>query len=401
MLDPPPMTNGESDVSKKSGDELLLAEGSEQTPTLSVVMPTLNEEEGVGECIRRIKNALEELQVYGEIIVSDDSSDRTPEIAREMGARVVHPDGKGYGYAYIYGFERVRGHIIAMGDADTTYDFEELPKLFRLVESGEADMAMGSRLGGEILAGAMPPLHRYVGNPLLTGFLNLFYGAGVSDAHSGMRVFTREAYEQMDLKTTGMEFASEMIMEAGGRDLTIKELPITYYPRAGEATLESFQDGWRHVRFMLVNAPGYLFSGPGLILTATGLLVMLLSLSGLSVGGMNLGINSMVAGSLFVLVGAQVSCFGAFATLAGDPIREARDPITTFLRERLRLEHGATVGLAMVLVGGGYLSVVVFGWLTSGFAAVPLTEYNVAALTVMVLGVQLVFTSFLLSFIAE
>jgi hypothetical protein len=395
------MTNGEPDVSKKSGDELLLAENSAQTPTLSVVMPTLNEEEGIGECIRRIKNALEELQVYGEIIVSDDSSDRTPEIAREMGARVVTPDGKGYGYAYQYGFERVRGHIIAMGDADTTYDFEELPKLFRLVESGEADMAMGSRLGGEILAGAMPPLHRYIGNPLLTGFLNLFYGAGVSDAHSGMRVFTREAYEQMDLKTTGMEFASEMIMEAGGRDLTIKEVPITYHPRAGEATLESFQDGWRHIRFMLVNAPGYLFSGPGLVLTATGLLVMLLSVSGISIGGMNLGINSMVAGSLFVLVGAQVSCFGAFATLAGDPIREATDPITTFLRDRLRLEHGATAGLAMVLVGGGYLAFVVLEWLASGFAAVPLTEYNVAALTVMVLGVQIIFTSFLLSFIAE
>ena len=384
-----------------SGEELLLPDGSEQQPVLSVVMPTLNEEEGVGECITRIKNALEALQVYGEIVVSDSSTDATPDIAREMGARVVTPDGRGYGYAYRYAFERVRGDVIAMGDADTTYDFEELPKLFELVASGTADMAMGSRLNGEILPGSMPALHRYVGNPLLTRFLNAFYGAGVSDAHSGMRVFTRAAYEEMDLKTTGMEFASEMIMKAGERDLVIKEVPITYHPRRGDAELESFRDGWRHVRFMLVNAPGYLFSAPGLILAIAGLVVMVAAGLGVSVVGRTFGINSMIAGSLFTLVGAQVASFGAFATVAGEPIRRADDPVTTLLVNHVSVEHGVVAGFVVFAAGAAYLSFVAFRWASDGVVAAPVVKTNVAALTAVVLGIQLVFTSFCLSAIAE
>jgi hypothetical protein len=363
-------------------------------------MPTLNEQEGVAECIDRIKTALEDLQVYGEIIVSDDSTDRTPQIAHEMGARVVHPDKRGYGYAYLYALDRARGEVFAMGDADTTYDFTELPKLFRLVEDRDADMAIGSRLAGEIKPGAMPPLHRYIGNPLLTATLNLFYRVGVSDAHSGMRVFTREAYEQLDLKSPGMEFASEMIMEAGARNLHIAEVPITYHPREGEAKLESFHDGWRHVRFMLINAPGYLFSVPGFLLTVAGAVVMFLSLSDVPVGGMILGVNSMIAASLFILVGAQVSCFGAFATLVGEPIRKAADPFSRLI-QGLRLEHGGVVGIGMFSVGAVYLGYVILRWVQSGTAVVPLSEYNIAALTLVVLGVQVVFTSFFLSFINE
>jgi glycosyltransferase involved in cell wall biosynthesis len=395
--------NGTSQVeqSKRSGDELLLGADSDQVPTLSVVMPTLNEEEGIAECIERIKNALEELQIYGEIVVSDDSMDRTPEIAEEMGAIVVTPDKKGYGYAYLYAFEQVRGDIIAMGDADTTYDFEELPKLYELVASGEADMAMGSRLDGEIRPGSMPALHQYVGNPLLTKFLNVFYGAGVSDAHSGMRAFTREAYEKMSPSSPGMEFASEMIMRAGAEDLEIKEIPITYHPREGEANLESFPDGWRHVKFMLVNAPGYLFSGPGISLALSGLLVMLIALSGLNIGGMTLGVNSMIAGGLFTIVGAQIASFGAFATVAGEPIREAQDPVTTLLVDRIDLEHGATVGLLLFAAGAVYSAYVFWEWMTTGFVAVPVAEKNIAAFTAVVLGVQLVFSSFLLSTIVE
>ena len=262
-------------------------------------------------------------------------------------------------------------------------------------------MAMGSRLKGEIKDGAMPPLHQYVGNPLLTKFLNVLYGAGVSDAHSGMRVFTREAYRKMNPSSTGMEFASEMIMRAGAEDLTIEELPITYHEREGEATLESFSDGWRHVKFMLVNAPGYLFSGPGFVLTALGLLVMLFALADVPVGGSTLGINSMIAGSLFTIVGAQVACFGAFATVAGEPIRSAQDPVTEFLVEKVNLEHGATAGLVLFTLGAAYSTYVVWQWSATGFTAVPIVEVNVAAFTAVVLGVQVVFTSFLLSAIAD
>jgi hypothetical protein len=387
--------------SGRSSDELLLGAESEQQPTLSVVMPTLNEEEGIAECIERIKNALEELQVYGEIVVSDDSTDRTPDIAEEMGAIVVNPDGKGYGYAYLYAFERVRGEIIAMGDADTTYDFKELPKLFKMVDSGDADMAMGTRLGGTILDGSMPWLHQYIGNPLLTKFLNVLYGAGVSDAHSGMRVFTREAYRKMNPSSPGMEFASEMIMRAGAEGLVIKELPITYHPRKGEANLESLPDGWRHVKFMLVNAPGYLFSGPGISLALAGVLVMLVALAGVSIGGATLGINSMVAGGLFTVVGVQIASFGAVATVVGDPIREARDPVTKLFANRVKLEHGAAVGVAMFVVSALYVSFGVFQWAAGGFVTAPVDKINVLLLTTMVFGIQLVFTSFLLCLIAE
>ncbi|WP_082230753.1 glycosyltransferase family 2 protein [Haloprofundus marisrubri] len=388
-------------VSDHPGDKYLVDEDSQKTPEFTIVMPTLNEEQGIAECVRRIKNALVDLEMTGEIIVSDSSTDRTPEIANALGARVVVPDKPGYGYAYMYAFERARGDYIAIGDADCTYDFEELPKLYDLVANGDADMAMGSRLEGEILPGSMPKLHEHIGNPLLTKFLNVFYRAGVSDAHSGMRVFSKDALETMDLQSTGMEFASEMIMEAGAKDLEIEEIPITYHPREGEATLESFSDGWRHVKFMLVNAPGQLFSIPGMLLGALGMLVMGLAYTGVQLGPASLGLNSMIAGSLMTLVGYQVASLGAFATVASDPIQKANDPFTTWLTQRVSLERGATIGLAVFAAGAAYAALVVGQWFTAGFASIPVAEANIAAFTAIILGIQMIFGSFFLSSIAE
>jgi hypothetical protein len=384
-----------------SGEELLLSAGSERTPTLSVVMPTLNEEGGVAECIARITRALEELQVYGEVIVSDSSTDRTPEIAAEHGARVVTPDRPGYGYAYRYAFRHARGEYVAIGDADTTYDFAELPGLYRLVAEGDADMAMGSRLEGEIRPGAMPKLHQYVGNPLLTKFLNVFYGAGVSDAHSGFRVIRRSTLEGLNLGTDGMEFASEMVMEAAARDLEIAELPITYHEREGEATLESFRDGWRHVRFMLLNAPGYLFSVPGVLLVAAGALLVAGSLLGVEPFGATLGIRSVIAGCLAVIVGTQVFAFGAFAAAAADPIRTPGDPLTRAVVERVGLERGALAGLLVFGAGAAYLLVLTARWVSSGFVAPPSPALDVVALAATVLGLQVVFSSFFLSTVGD
>jgi len=383
-------------ISSKTEDVLVPRE-SEVTPTISVVTPTLNEEAGIEECIRRIKNALAEMGVRGEIIVSDSSDDRTPRIAREMGAIVVHPDKPGYGYAYRYAFRHVRGEYVVIGDADTTYDFEELPKLLRLVTQDGADMAMGSRLEGEIKDGSMPTLHQYVGNPLLTWFLNLFYDVGVSDAHSGFRVIRADALRDLELETSGMEFASEMIMEAGARDLEIAEAPITYHEREGEATLDSFQDGWRHVKFMLLNAPGYLFSVPGAVMSMVGLLIMGVAFSGVEVGGLSIGIHSMIAGSLLTLVGVQVASLGVFATVASDPIRRPDDPVTEWLIDRVRLEHGATAGLLVFGAGAAYTVFLFGGWVSSGFNQLPLVMADIAAFTLIVLGLQLVFGSFFLS----
>lgn len=380
-----------------SADELLVGRDADTTPQLSVVMPTLDEEAGIQTCIDWIKTAVEELQIPTEIIISDSSADRTPEIAREMGAIVVEPDGKGYGYAYRYAFERTRGEYIAMGDADTTYDFKQIPRLLSHLEETGADMVMGSRLDGEIRDGAMPALHQHIGNPALTRFLNTFYGAGVSDAHSGFRIFTREAYETMDWETTGMEFASEMIMEAGAKDLEIVEVPIVYHEREGEETLESFRDGWRHVRFMLVNAPGYLFSVPGLLLTIFGVAVMTVAHTGVALGEVTLGTNSMIAGSLATIVGTQVGSLGVFATVASDPIQQPDDPVTTGITEYATLERGATAGVIVFAAGGAYASWLVGDWILSGFGAVPFTSAALIAFTAVVVGIQLVFSSFFLS----
>jgi len=379
----------------------LVGADSDVEPVISVVMPTMNEEEGIGECIDRATRALESAGLLGEIIISDSSTDRTPEIACEKGAIVVEPDGKGYGYAYRYAFERTRGEYIVMGDADTTYDFEQILRLLEPVQDGDADMVMGSRLEGEIKEGAMPPLHQHVGNPLLTKFLNAFYDAGVSDAHSGFRVFSKEAYDQMDLETNGMEFASEMIMEAGARDLTIEETPIVYHEREGEETLESFKDGWRHVRFMLVNAPGYLFSIPGMVLGAIGLVLMSLAATGTAIGGATFGIRTMIAGSLLTIVGYQVGSFGIFSTIASEPIRKPSDPITTWFTNGVSLERGATLGVGILTAGSIHAGYTVWEWITSGYEILPSLIANIGAFTLIVLGLQTVFGAFFMSTLAQ
>jgi len=381
--------------------DILVTPEDEATPVVSVVMPTMNEEEGIEECIDAIIKGASALGFPTEIVVSDSSSDRTPEIARERGARVVTPDEPGYGYAYRYAFARVRGEYVVMGDADTTYDFSELPRLFEPILAGEADMVMGSRLEGEILPGAMPALHQYVGNPLLTKFLNVFYGAGVSDAHSGFRVFRADLLDDLDLRTDGMEFASEMVMDASARGFTIAEVPITYHERKGEATLESFRDGWRHVRFMLMNAPGYLFSVPGALMVLAGALMMGLSAFGVKPGGVTFGIHTMIAGSLLVVVGYQTAILSLFSTIASDPIRVPTDPLTRWIQTNFKLEQGATFGLTLFGAGAAYSAFLLYGWVQSGYGAVPFGAVNMVAFTVIVVGLETVFASFHLSALAD
>ena len=401
QLEPTTVEQPEQVPDPKPTSDLLLGADSDRQPVLSVVMPTMDEEAGIDTCLDWIEEAVMELGLPTEIIVSDSSTDRTPEIARERGAIVVEPDQKGYGYAYRYAFERARGEYIVMGDADTTYDFSQIPRLLEHLKTEDADMVMGSRLEGEIEDGAMPPLHQYIGNPLLTTFLNAFYDAEVSDAHSGFRVFRRDTLDELGLETDGMEFASEMIMEAGAQNLDIEEVPIVYHEREGEETLDSFRDGWRHVRFMLVNAPGYLFSVPGLLLGVFGLSIMTVAWSGVTVGGVSLGINSMIAGSLLTIVGYQTGSLGIFATVASDPIQKPADSVTRALTEQVSLERGATLGLVVfglgALTAGGLLS----RWAANGFTSLGFTKTALSAFTAIVIGLQTVFSSFFLSMIAD
>ncbi|MFC5368570.1 glycosyltransferase family 2 protein [Salinirubrum litoreum] len=385
----------------RSDRPTFLPPDSDKTPTLSFVLPTMNEAKGIGECLDAITDAVQSLGVSAEVIVSDSSTDETPDIAREYGATVVEPDEPGYGYAYRYAFERARGEFVVMGDADTTYDFRELPKLLDRARETNADLVLGSRFAGTIKSDAMPALHQYVGNPALTAFLNRFYGADVTDAHSGFRVFRREMLDDLALETDGMEFASEMIMAASARGYRIAEVPITYHEREGEATLDSLRDGWEHLRFMLVNAPGYLFSVPGAALTVLGMFVMSLALFDVELSGPGgpiwFGVRSMVAGSLLTIVGYQIASLGVFATVTTDPIRRPNDPTTEWIVETLTLERGLAVGGGLVLAGAVGAGWIVTRWLTAGYDALPPLTTDILAFTVVVVGIQTVFGSFFLS----
>ena len=219
---------------------------------VSVVLPAKDEEETIGICIKKIRSVLIDHGIDGEIIVADNSQDKTPDIAKELGAKLITPDRNGYGYAYGCGFSEAKGRYIVMGDADDTYDFLDIPRLLAPVLNGEADMVIGSRLNGKMEKGAMPWHHKWIGNPLLTWILNLFYNSGVSDTHCGFRAIKREFLDKLELKSDGMEFASEMIIKAARYGLLIKEIPINYYKRKNDnSKLSSFSDGWRHLSFIL------------------------------------------------------------------------------------------------------------------------------------------------------
>jgi glycosyltransferase involved in cell wall biosynthesis len=217
---------------------------------ISVVMPCLNEQESVPWCVKRAWQGIERTGLRGEVVICDNGSvDRSVEVAEQAGARVVHEARRGYGRAYLTGIGASVGRIIVIGDSDCSYDFFELHRLIRPLAEGY-DYVLGSRLGGTILPGAMPFLNRYVGNPVLTTLLNLMFGLDVSDAHSGMRAFTRSAYDRMSLQCDGMEFASEIVIAAAQNGLRTTEVPITYYPRLGPSKLRRWRDGFRHLQFM-------------------------------------------------------------------------------------------------------------------------------------------------------
>ncbi len=382
-------------------NEYLVTPESSTEPVVSVVMPTMNEAEGIGTCVDRLIAALEKLELPTEIIVSDNSTDRTPEIASKRGATVITPDKKGYGYAYRQGFEAARGEYVVIGDADTTYDFGELPALFERMEETGADMILGSRLDGTIKPGAMPPLHQYVGNPLLTALLNFCYDAGVSDAHSGFRLIRREVLDDLELRTSGMEFASEMIMAASSQGYSIAEVPITYHERAGETTLHSFQDGWRHIRFMLLNAPGYIFTVPAVVCIGLGAVTLSLSVGGVSLGGVSFGNYTAIAGCLLVILGYQVGSLTVFSRLTTSPIQPPDDTITDRVTTAVTVERGLVVGVSLLLVGTGYAALVTGEWIDSGYTALPAIPPSMIAFAAVVVGLQTVFGAFYLSLLTN
>jgi glycosyltransferase involved in cell wall biosynthesis len=376
--------------------ELRRPDAAVETPLVSVVIPCLNEAENIEECVRRALSAMEEAKIPGEVVVSDnDSDDGSAELAAAVGARVVHEPRRGYGSAYLAGFAAARGEYIVMGDADLTYDFNEIPKFVQHLDEG-AELVMGDRMD-QIHPGAMPWLHRYVGNPILTGILNLFFRTGVSDAHCGMRGFRRDILPTLDLRTTGMEFASEMVIRASKENLVITEFPIEYHPRGGESKLSSFRDGWRHLRFLLVHSPTHLFVIPGLVTLVLGAIVMALVLFEASILGRVWGIHAMLAGAMLVLGGTQVVSLGLAAHAYGAYFMGERDPWFDRMRARFRLEHGLALGGALLILGLIACLLIFVAWAHRGFANLGNGNAAVVATTLVILGMQVFFSSFLLS----
>src|SRR3954466_11587833 len=274
-------------------------------PKVSVVIPCLNEAENIAEVVGRARAALEASGIPGEVVVADnDSEDGSAELAAQAGARVVHEPRRGYGSAYLAGFDAARGEYIVMGDADLTYDFNKIPRFVEQLDAG-AQLVMGDRMDN-IHPGAMPWLHRYVGNPILSGILNLFFKTGVRDAHCGMRALRRDILPRLDLRATGMEFASEMVIRASKEHLDIREFPIESHPRGGDSKLASFRDGWRHLRFLLVHSPTHLFLLPGALMMLLGVIVGAISLAQIDLFGRQWDLHTMVAGGLLAIVGSQV-----------------------------------------------------------------------------------------------
>jgi glycosyltransferase involved in cell wall biosynthesis len=382
-------------------------DGQQKQFELSVVMPCLNEEATLADCIERIQKTFEENRIAGEIIVADNGShDQSREIAQRMGVRVVSVENKGYGSALMGGIASARGEYIVIGDADGSYDFTQIPAFLERLRAGY-QLVMGNRFAGGIQPGAMPPLHRYLGNPLLTAIGRLFFRAKCHDFYCGLRGFTRRAYESMTLRTTGMEFASEMVVKASLFNMPVCEVPTTLAPgrRAGRSHLRTWHDGFRGLRFLLLYSPRWLFLYPGLALLAVGLAIEAWILpSPRRIGHSFLDIHTLLYGAVAILTGFQAVVFALFTKLFG--ITEGllpEDPRLTRVFRVLSLERGLLVGAILLLAGVGVATYSAYIWSRSGFGPMNpfvLVRLVAAALVLITLGVEIVLSSFFLSILS-
>lgn len=370
-----------------------------KNPEVSIILPCRNEEEALPFCLKELEKVLSKCNFSAEIIVSDSSKDKSPEIAKKYGAILVKHDKFGYGNAYLEGFKVAKGKYLFLADADGSYDFKELPKFIKLLKDGN-DLVIGNRFGGKMQRKAMPWLHKAIGNPLLSGILRLFFGTTVRDSHCGMRAIKKEALEKINLRTTGMEFASEMIVKALKKKLKIADIDIDYHTRIGKTKMRSFRDGWRHLRFMLLYSPLFLFFIPGLLLFFVGLISILkLYFSSVTLFGIQFYVHPMFLSSMFILVGYQLVMFAGFARLYALTHLGDESKILDKALRSITLEKAIVVGGGIVLAGVILYLAIFLKWLNSGFGNAGEIKNSIIALTFVVLGVQTIFASFMMSII--
>ena len=361
---------------------------------ISLIIPAMNEEETIGTCITKAIDIFETLKLSWEVIVADNSTDRTSHIARSLGAKVITPEKLGYGNAYIEGFAEAKGEYIIMADADDTYDLHELPCLISVLNDKEVDYVIGTR--SNIEKGAMPLLHRYIGNPVLTRTLNILFNTTYSDTHSGMRIIKRSALGQLNLKSGGMEFASEMMIEAARAGLNSKEIPISYYPRIMPSKLHSFQDGWRHLRYMMLYKPMPFLFIPGTLVFIIGLLLNIVILFRGHVE--TLRMHSVILSSLLLIIGTQTIAAGIYMKAYGAThgLYENKGFIKKLL-DRHSLEKEGILGIIFVVIGIVLGLKVLLAWVYAGYGTLSEVESAVAAMIFSIIGIQIIFTALFIS----
>lgn len=371
---------------------------------VTVLMPCLNEAETVAGCVKTAFEGLARAGVAGEVLVADNgSTDGSADAAVAAGARVLHVPDKGYGAALIAGITAAQGRFVVMGDADGSYDFGSIEGIVERLRAGD-ELVMGNRFRGGIADNAMPALHRYLGNPVLSGLGRMFFRSGVRDFHCGLRGFDRAAILALDLRTTGMEFASEMVVKATLHRLRTSEVPVTLHPdgRTRPPHLRSWRDGWRHLRFLLLYSPRWLFLYPGVVLVVLGTAVGLwLIPGGRTIGRFGLDVQTMLYAAFAVVIGFQSIIFALFtkAFAISEGLLPA-DPRLTRALARAPLEIGLLVGGLLTLAGIGGSVYGFYQWSTESFGALNASESLrtvIPSLTCLVLGVQTVLSSFFLS----
>ena len=392
-----------SRVGSEAGQDTLSEREAEKIE-LSVVLPCLNEAETIEASIRQAQQTMKDAGIAGEVVVADNgSNDGSIEIAQRNGARVIQVTDRGYGNALMGGIAAARGRYVLMGDPDGSYDFTHIPRFVTELRKG-AELVMGNRFRGGIQPGAMPALHQYLGNPVLSGLGRLFFHSPFGDFHCGLRAFSRSAYNRLGLQTAGMEFASEMVVKATLMKLAMVEVPTTLSPdgRSRAPHLRTWRDGWRHLRFLLLFSPRWLFLYPGLLLMLAGsVLEIWLLPSARSVGGVTFDVHTMLYGAAFVLLGFQAVAFATFTKIFA--IAEGLfppDPALTRVFRYVGLETGLVIGSALIAGGlGGSLYAVHF-WRGQHFGMLDYSRMMrlvIPSVLLLVLGLQTVFSSFFLS----
>jgi len=374
---------------------------------VSIVMPCLNEADTLATCVDKAQRALRDAGIAGEIIVADNgSSDGSQEIARSSGARVVDVTAKGYGSALMGGISAARGRYVIMGDADDSYDFLEVPKFVAKLREGN-QLVQGCRLprgGGVVKPGAMPFLHRWIGNPLLTNLVRWWFRAPVNDVYCGMRGFTKELYTRLDQRCTGMEFATEMIIKSSLMGERIAEVPITLHPdgrKSHPPHLKTFRDGWRTLRFFLMCTPRQLYMLPGLVFVILGLVGYGLALPATRIGRATLGAHTLLFASLSIICGYQAILFSVFAqTFAMAEHLIPEDPVMMKAFKLINLERGLIASAVAMLAGFGLLVAAVAQWRVVDYGPLDYAvtmRYVIPGATLTALGFQTFLSSFFIS----